>query len=90
MKRYNQGFGKFGPMEQSNDGKWVPYEDYETLLKKLEWHKESWDNARKGYDMHVGNAWRETHKARDELINWQAFSFCQVIVVGMLAILYFV
>ena len=29
MKRYNQGFGKFGPMEQCDDGKWVKYEDYE-------------------------------------------------------------
>ena len=29
MKRYNQGFGGFGPMEQSDDGKWVKYEDYD-------------------------------------------------------------
>ena len=29
MKRYNQGFGKFGPMEQCDNGKWVKYEDYE-------------------------------------------------------------
>ena len=29
MKRYNQGFGKFGPMEQCDDGTWVKYEDYE-------------------------------------------------------------
>ena len=29
MKRYNQGFGGFGPMEQCDDGKWVKYEDYE-------------------------------------------------------------
>jgi hypothetical protein len=27
MKRYNQGFGKFGPMEQCNDGEWVKYDD---------------------------------------------------------------
>jgi len=27
MKRYNQGFGKFGPMEQCKDGEWVKYWD---------------------------------------------------------------
>lgn len=32
VKRYNQGFGSFGPMEQCNGGKWVKYEDYHHLL----------------------------------------------------------
>ena len=27
MRRYNQGFGKVGPMEQCSDGEWVKYED---------------------------------------------------------------
>ncbi|CAB4127280.1 hypothetical protein UFOVP84_108 [uncultured Caudovirales phage] len=89
MKRYNQGFGKFGPMEQSNDGKWVLYEDYGTLLKKLELHKELLENTRKEYAMHAGNAWRETHKVHDKLINWQAFSFCQAIIIIILAIYHF-
>jgi len=34
MKRYNQGFGKFGPMEQCKDGEWIRYEYYEKLHKK--------------------------------------------------------
>jgi F0F1-type ATP synthase assembly protein I len=35
MKRYNQGFGKFGPMEQCNDGEWVRYEDSERVINNL-------------------------------------------------------
>lgn len=28
MKRYNQGFGKFGPMERAdNDGEWIHLDD---------------------------------------------------------------
>ena len=27
MNRYNQGFKYFGPMEQSDDGDWVKYDD---------------------------------------------------------------
>jgi hypothetical protein len=34
MKRYNQGFGFFGPMEQASDGKWCLYEDWNALLKE--------------------------------------------------------
>ena len=89
MKRYNQGFGKFGPMEQSNDGQWVTYQDYEALSKRLEQTKELWNNSSSEYNIQVGNAWREVYKAQNELTNWQAFVFCQAIVVGILAILYF-
>ena len=35
MKRYNQGFGKFGPMEQCKDGEWVRYEDAEKEFDEL-------------------------------------------------------
>lgn len=30
--RYNQGFGKFGPMEQAEEGKWVEAEPILNLL----------------------------------------------------------
>ena len=33
MKRYNQGFGKFGPMEQCEDGEWVRFEDADAELE---------------------------------------------------------
>lgn len=32
VKRYNQGFVNFGPMEQCSGGKWVKYTDYHYLL----------------------------------------------------------
>jgi len=35
MERYNQGFGKFGPMEQCKDGEWVRYEDAEKEFDEL-------------------------------------------------------
>lgn len=33
MNRYNQGFGKFGPMEQCKDGLWIKYKDHVLKLK---------------------------------------------------------
>ena len=33
MKRYNQGFLKFGPMEQCDDGEWIKYEGHEKVVK---------------------------------------------------------
>jgi hypothetical protein len=35
MNRYNQGFGKFGPMEQVWNGKWVKHEDVVLLEKTI-------------------------------------------------------
>lgn len=38
MNRYNQGFYKFGPMEQTSNGKWVKHEDVvplENVVKDL-------------------------------------------------------
>ena len=33
FERFNQGFGKFGPMEQCNDGEWVRFEHAALVLK---------------------------------------------------------
>lgn len=33
MNRYNQGFWKFGPMEQCKDGIWAKYADFLRVLK---------------------------------------------------------
>jgi hypothetical protein len=34
MKRYNQGFLKFGPMEQCDTGEWVKHSDIDSYLDK--------------------------------------------------------
>ena len=34
MLRYNQGFGKWGPMEQARFGEWVRYEDHAAEMEK--------------------------------------------------------
>jgi hypothetical protein len=34
MKRYNQGFLKFGPMEQCDTGEWVKHSDIDSYLGK--------------------------------------------------------
>lgn len=36
VKCYNQGFGKFGPMEQCTDGEWVRWKDVEPFLHAAE------------------------------------------------------
>ena len=33
---YNQGFGKFGPMEQCDTGEWVKWDDIEPFLRTAE------------------------------------------------------
>lgn len=33
LQRFNQGFLKFGPMEQCSDGEWVRYEDVQKLIE---------------------------------------------------------
>lgn len=40
--KFNQGFGKFGPMEQCDDGEWMRVEDHEKVLEQYvsnEYHK---------------------------------------------------
>ncbi len=34
MKRYNQGFHKFGAMEQCDTGEWVKHSDVDSFIKK--------------------------------------------------------
>lgn len=36
IQRYNQGFLKFGPMEQCSDGKWVKYDDVKKRFSDYE------------------------------------------------------
>jgi hypothetical protein len=36
INRYNQGFIKFGPMEQCNLGQWVKYDDYIKDFRELD------------------------------------------------------
>lgn len=48
MKRYNQGFLKFGPMEQCSSGEWVRYKDHENALNGyMEKLTDSEDKAKK-------------------------------------------
>lgn len=35
INRYRQGFYKFGPMEQCNDGDWVKYDDFEEKIYNM-------------------------------------------------------
>ncbi len=41
VKRYNQGFGGFGLMEQCDDGRWVCAEDYDKLVRSRDAYHES-------------------------------------------------
>ena len=41
MERYNQGFYKFGPMEQVKDGQWIKYQDHRD---KVDWLKTMYKN----------------------------------------------
>lgn len=36
VKCYNQGFGKFGPMEHCTDGEWVRWSEVEPFLRAAE------------------------------------------------------
>ncbi len=58
MKRYTQGFKKFGPMEQCNDGEWVRFEDYEIIRRRIE----------HDYRGQLDNARRAIYKAKESVI----------------------
>ena len=47
MKRYNQGFGKLGPMEQAdNDGEWVKHDDVVEITDAFDDYIEVLNNDR--------------------------------------------
>ena len=76
MKRYNQGFGKFGPMEQSNDGKWVTYEDYESIERRL----------KQEVNIQFKELWTEIMKYEEDNIYWKVCTFLEgiIIILGIL------
>lgn len=75
MKRYNQGFGKFGPMERAdNDGEWVRYEDACRLT-------EAWSEC-------CDNLYGDNVRLRTSVVDWQilayGFAFIDFILLGFL------
>ena len=75
MKRYTQGFKKFGPMEQCNDGEWVRFEDYEIIRRRIE----------HDYRGQLDNAWMEIYKAKESVISLHIVIVFEVCVIAYLA-----
>ena len=73
MKRYNQGFGGFGPMEQCDDGKWVKYEDYD---KEIDAYTE---DLSKFYE----ESRQELIRSWESEIDWKAISLLLGFVLGL-------
>lgn len=77
MNRYNQGFGKFGPMEQEWNGKWVKYEDViplENTIKELRQQNASLDHT---IDVIETKCWDWRNKSE----NWFAL-FCSSMIIN--------
>ena len=73
MKRYNQGFGGFGPMEQCDDGKWVKYEDYD---KEIDAYSE---DLSKFYE----ESRQELIRSWESEIDWKAISLLLGFILGL-------
>ncbi len=54
MLRYNQGFKKFGPMEQCSDGEWIKFKDHEQVINERDFHYKEclayWQKLYTGHD----------------------------------------
>ena len=75
MKRYNQGFVKFGPMEQCDDGEWVKYEDVVDLCAEQQYYNREDAN----------NLLVEITELRAKTIDLAVFAYC----LGFIAIIEF-
>ena len=80
MKRYNQGFGGFGPMEHCDDGKWVKYEDYD---KEIDAYSE---DLSKFYE----ESRQELIRSWESEIDWKAISLLLGFVLGLDIVLSFI
>ena len=80
MNRYNQGFGGFGPMEQSNDGKWVKYEDYD---KEIDAYAEDLSKFYEESRVELIRSWESE-------IDWKAISLLLGFVLGLDIVLSFI
>lgn len=84
MFRYNQGFLKFGPMEQCNDGEWIKYEDYVKLDKE---NRDRWMHWAKEKSISEKNAWDYAFEAESNYFTYLtcAILSCAVnIVLGLI------
>jgi len=70
MKRYNQGFYKFGPMEQCSDGEWAKYED---LIKEMDEFKNEWCDELNLYKEDCLNTVKAINKERIEEVKETEF-----------------
>ena len=73
MNRYNQGFGGFGPMEQSSDGKWVKYEDHVSNIHEIE----------DIYDVHLDQCHEEVVEAYLRELDWKMIAFLTSLLLVM-------
>jgi len=87
IKRYTQGFGYFGPMEQSNDGKWVKCEDHENRVDSL---KQQYRELHTVYTNTKEELFDTIRQLADRIIACLVFSFLEAIIIVILSILYFV
>ena len=83
IKRYTQGFGYFGPMEQSDDGKWVKYEDYEDRVDSLTRQCNELYNSYRDSEAAV---WDLIQNSSKSIFCWQIFAILEGIILAILAI----
>ena len=80
MKRYNQGFGGFGIMEQCDDGKWVKYEEYEQEIDAYT------EDLSKFYE----ESREELIRSWESEIGWKMISIISLFVLGLDVIFSFI
>ena len=91
VKAYNQGFYKFGPMEQCSTGEWVKWKDVEPFLRAAELRvqtaieTEQDSLARLGIAKGETNGWRELYFAAKSSIDsaWGYLRLWQALAVAL-------
>jgi hypothetical protein len=89
IKRYNQGFGGFGPLEQCDDGKLVKYAHVKHLFNKLTVHAEYAEYWLKKY-VNIKNEYMASNEKMIGLMSdvmfYKVISMALGVVVGLLVI----
>ena len=73
MDRYSHGFGGFGPMEQSANGKWVKYEDHISNIHEIE-------NI---YDVYIDEIHGQSVEAYLRELDWKMIAFLTSLLLVM-------
>lgn len=84
MKRYNQYFGKLGPLKQCKNGKLIEYKDHNEIVNYYEKRMSELYDDLSNKDELVNESYREIYNLEVSIVNWKTICVVQLILSGIL------